>query len=435
MDFALFVLLNFLLLVRPEDLFPPIAGFRLYLATIVVCTVVALPELQRTLTRESLRTRPIAVCVLGMLGATYASFAFRGRFADGLDFCGEFAKVVLFFCLLISVVNTPERLRAYVAWVALFVVGVAAVALVHFFDVVAFPGMDPVKQWEFDPELGEEVLVDRIVSVGLFDDPNDLCVILAFGMMLCVALAMTSRGAFGTLVWLTPLVPMGYACLLTKSRGGMLAILGGVAATAFARFGLKRSVPLLAVALPAILLGAGGRQGDVGTGGGTAHDRLMLWANGLGALFQMPFHIPTGLAPGFYVQEFGLLAHNSYVNAYVELGLLGGGLFLTAFYAAVRRTHTAVRDPDAAPWSKALGPYLFGAVVAYAVGCYSLTRNFHIPTYLVLGLAAAYIHLALPRPDPRDTVDGAWWGRFAVTSVVGLVVLKFATQLLGILGV
>ena len=435
MDFSVFVVLNFLLLVRPEDLFPPIAGFRLYLVTIVVCTVAALPELHRTLNRESLRTRPIAVCVVGMLGATYASFAFRGRFADGLDFCGEFAKVVLFFCLLISVVNTPERLRAYVAWVAVFVNCVMAISLLQLFELIDFPGIEPLRYSEYNPATDQDEMIERIVSVGLFDDPNDLCVILAFGMVLCVALAMTSRGAFGAFVWLVPLVPLGYACMLTKSRGGMLAILGGVAATAFARFGLKRSVPVLAVALPAILLGTGGRQGAVGTGGGTAHDRLMLWANGLGELFRMPFHIPTGLAPGFYVEEFGLVAHNSYVNAYVELGVLGGGLFLAAFYAAVRRTHTAVRDPDAPAWSKALGPYLFGAVVAYAVGCYSLTRNFHIPTYLVLGLAAAYIHLALPRPDPRDAVNGAWWGRFAVTSVVGLVVLKFATQLLGTLGV
>ncbi len=434
MDFALFVFLNFLLLVRPEDLYPPIAGFRLYLATIVVCTVAAVPELHRTLNRDSLRTRPIAVCVLGMLGATFLSFAFRGRFADGLDFCGEFAKVVLFFCLLISVVNTPERLRTYVAWVAVFIFGVMAIALLQHFEWAEFEGIGSVSQWDADPDTGEDVRIERIVSVGLFSDPNDLCVILAFGMALCLGVAMTSRGVLGTLLWLLPLVPMGYACLLTKSRGGVLAILAGIAGTAFARLGWKRSVPFLAVALPGLLLGIGGRQGSVG-GGGTAHERLMLWADGLGELFRMPFHIPTGLAPGFYLEEFGHVAHNSYVNAYVELGVLGGGLFFTAVYLAVRRTHAALRDPAAPPWATALGPYLFGALCAYAVGCYSLTRNFHIPTYLALGLAAAYIQLAVPSPDPRDAVDSAWWTRFAVLSVIGLVSLKYATQLLGILGV
>ncbi len=435
MDFALFVFLNFLLLVRPEDLYPPIAGFRLYLATIVVCTVTALPALQRTLNRETLRSQPIAVCVLGMLGATFLSFAFRGRFADGLDFCGEFAKVVLFFFLLISVVNTPERLRTYVAWVAVFVNGVMAIALLQLLELAEFPGIEPLRYSEYDPATGVDEMMERIVSVGLFSDPNDLCVIVAFGMVLCLGLAVTSRGTVGTLVWLLPLVPMGYACLLTKSRGGVLAILAGIAGTAFAKLGVRRSVPLLALGLPVVLLGIGGRQANIAGGGGTAHERLMLWADGLGELFRMPFHIPTGLAPGFYIEEYGYLAHNSYINAYVELGVLGGGLFFTAMYLAVRRTYTALRDPDAPPWAKAFGPYLFGALFAYAVGCYSLTRNFHIPTYLSFGLAAAYINLALPHPDPRDTVDTAWWTRFAVLAVAGLVLLKYATQLLGILGV
>ncbi len=434
MDFALFVALNFLLLVRPEDLYPPIAGLRLYLAVIVLCTVTALPELQRTLSREGLRTQPIAVCVLAILGATFASFAFRGRLADGLDFCVEFAKVVLFFCLLISVVNTPERLRSYVAWVAAFVNAIAAISLLNFLQVVDFPGMDPLRYSEYDPATGEDVTLERIVNVGLFSDPNDLCVIVAFGMVLCVGLAMTARGAFGTLLWLLPLVPLGYAGLLTSSRGGVLALLGGIAGLAFAKLGLKRSVPVLAVALPALVLGIGGRQGSVG-GGGTAHERLMLWADGLGELFRKPFHIPTGLAPGFYIEELGHVAHNSYVNAYVELGVLGGGLFFTAFYIAARGAYSALRDPDGPPWSRALGPYLFGAFAAYAVGCYSLTRNFHIPTYLVLGLVAAYVTLAAPPPDARHVVDGAWWGRFAVLAVLGLVFLKFATQLLGLAGV
>ena len=253
-------------------------------------------------------------------------------------------------------------------------------------------------------------------------------------MMLCVGLAMTARGAFGTLFWLLLLVPMGYTCLLTTSRGGVLALLGGIAGLAFAKLGLKRSVPFLAVALPALILGIGGRQGSV-VGGGTAHERLMLWADGLGELFRMPFHILTGLAPGFFGDELGHVAHNSYVTAYVELGVLGGGMFCTAFYIAARGAYSALSDPDGPPWSRGLGPYLFGALATHAVGCYSLSRTFHIPTYLVLGLVASYVTLAAPPPDTRHVVDRAWWGRFAVIAVLGLVLLKFATQLLGILGV
>jgi len=434
MDFFSFVLLNFLLLVRPEDLFPPIAGFRLYLIVIIVCTITSIPGLVRTFDRDSIQTRPIVVCVLGLLFATLASFLARGRLFDGLDFTIEFGKVILYFCLLVSVVNTEDRLRSFVRYVALFIVAVAGISLCQHFEVVEFPGLEPVKQWAYDEAAGEEVMIDRVVSVGLFADPNDLCVMIAFGMVLCVGLAMSSQDAIGKLGWLLPLAPLAYTCFLTKSRGGMLAILAGVGGTAFVRLGYRRSIPAVAVAVPILLLGITGRQSGGGNGG-TAHERLMLWAHGLGELFRMPFHLVTGLAPGFYVEEFGQLAHNSYVNAYVELGILGGGFFFGAFYYAIRMSYSAARDAGAPPWAVALGPYLFGAVCAYAVGCYSLTRNFHLPTYLALGLMAAYVNLARPIPDPRYWVDGVWWKRLVVISVVGLVTLKYATQLLGNLGV
>ena len=44
MKFALFLLLNAVLLLRPEELFPEIAGLRLYLLVIVPCTLLSLPR-------------------------------------------------------------------------------------------------------------------------------------------------------------------------------------------------------------------------------------------------------------------------------------------------------------------------------------------------------------------------------------------------------
>jgi putative inorganic carbon (HCO3(-)) transporter len=431
MSYGLFLVLNFLLLVRPEDLYPPIAGLRLYLITIVACTVTALPELQRTLTGDSLRLRPIAVCALALLPASFLSFLVRGRPGDGLDFVTEFGKVVLFFLLLISVINTPERLRNYCGWVALFITCVAGITLLDEEGIVDFEGIAPLSQWSYDAALGQEIRIERVISVGLFSDPNDLCVICAFGLVLCVGMVTTSAGTIAKFAWVFPMAILVYIGYLTKSRGGLMALGAGVGGIILARVGWRKSMPLIAVGVAGMLYGLVGG----GDSRGTSHERLMLWANGLGDLFRMPFHILTGLAPGYYMDEFRLLAHNSYVNAYVETGLIGGGLFLVAFYTAVRTSVDAVRDPDAPDWSRQFGPYLIGAVCSYALGCYSLTRNFHIPTYLVLGIAAAYTHLSQPVPDERYWVTGLWWRRVALLAAGGLVFLKYVTQGLGLLGV
>ena len=62
----------------------------------------------------------------------------------------------------------------------------------------------------------------------------------------------------------------------------------------------------------------------------------MYWADGLGALFSQPIYLPTGLGKGWCVEQLGQVAQNSFIQAYVEFGLLGGGAFLAAFYLGVR---------------------------------------------------------------------------------------------------
>lgn len=434
MDFASFILLNALLFIRPEDLFPEIAGLRLYLITIVICTVASLHGLQYVLSVDALHLRPVALCVLGMLLSTILSFIFRGMIDTGYDFSTEFAKVILYYFLLIALVNSPERLRAFLASLAMFIGATMVISLMNHHGIYEFRGLEPVMQWAYDPETGSERMISRLVSCGLFHDPNDLCVILAFGMVLCVGLAFTAHGPIPKLFWLIPVIPFFYTCTLTHSRGGLLALFAGIAAYGYGRYGLKKSIPALIVVIPAILLAASGRQASIGSSD-TAHERLMMWAYGLGDLFNMPFHIVTGLAPGHYIKEYGLLAHNSFINAYVELGVLGGGFFFAAFFYAFRMIYISYRRPDAPDWAKAIGPFILAAIATYGMGCYSLSRNFHLPTYTALGLATAFASLAQPMPPPDFRVTKQWWKWFAVTAVAGLVLLKYSTQLLGRLGV
>src|SRR4030095_1251123 len=98
MNFVLCLFLNAILLVRSEELFPDIAGLRLYLIVILLCTATSLPRLVELLSPRALCSRPIAVCVLVFFASTIASLLVHGRIEDAfLDFGPEFAKVVLFY--------------------------------------------------------------------------------------------------------------------------------------------------------------------------------------------------------------------------------------------------------------------------------------------------------------------------------------------------
>src|SRR5262249_54560162 len=116
MSFALFILLNAILFIRPEELWPEIAGLRLYLIVMALCLLTTSPKLLAQLSLQSLALRPITVCVLGLLVASAISFMARGRITAAEDFVPEFAKVIAYYLLLVAVVDTPRRFAAFLGW-------------------------------------------------------------------------------------------------------------------------------------------------------------------------------------------------------------------------------------------------------------------------------------------------------------------------------
>src|SRR5204863_8486378 len=74
------------------------------------------------------------------------------------------------------------------------------------------------------------------------------------------------------------------------------------------------------------------------------------------------------------------------------------------------------------PTLKALQPFLLATLVAYCVGMLTLSLWVVTPTYIVLGLAAAYgrMNPCLPAPPPLR-FNASVMGRFAVAGFAFLV--------------
>lgn len=436
MNFVLFLLVNAVLLIRPEELDPSIEGLRLYLLTIVPCVLLSLPRLVRLLSLASLRRRPVAVCVLLFYAATLVSLLVGGEIERAFLNTGpEVGKVILYFFLLIAVVDTQERFRIFVATLIVLIGVLAAIALAQQYGVVKFPTIKPAMQGMVDPNTGEIYSIPRMTSSGIFSDPNDLCLILGLGILSCVYCATNnSLGVVGLVLWLLPIPLFVIALLETHSRGGLLGVLAGGAAYLYSRFGGSKALPLAVVGAVVTLAVIGGRQASI-SGGGTAHERLMLWADGFGALFQQPLSILTGLGPGWFTDNHGLLAHNSFIQAYVELGVFGGGAFLGVFLLGLRLLDRLGRGIDAPKWVIESRHYAFAVLAGYAMGCYSLTRNYIVPTYLVLGIAAVLLEHAAPQLPEKFQVNRDWFTRAVLFAICGLLLIKFATQALGMVGV
>src|SRR5262249_61864391 len=103
MAFWLFLLLNAVLLIRPEELFQgPDQPVRLYLIVMCLCLVAAAPRVAGQLTFRALADRPITACIIGLLGAVVLSLLVRGLWGRAREQGSEVAKVVAYSLLLVA---------------------------------------------------------------------------------------------------------------------------------------------------------------------------------------------------------------------------------------------------------------------------------------------------------------------------------------------
>ena len=425
MNFALFVLLNAVLLIRPEELLPSIAGLRLYLIVIAGCLLTTGSRILEKLRPGELAAQPITVCVLGVWAAGILSQLARGQLGLAADFAGDFGKVVLYYLLLVSVLESVGRVRAFLGWIVVFVVVISTLGLLQYHGVIDNEALRPLERKDYRSELDTEEadVFLQLRGTGIYNDPNDLCLILVTGSLCALYRAVSAGGWIGRLLWLAPIGLFGYAVVLTQSRGGLLGLAVAAFAWAYGRFGWKRTLFLAAALAPAPALLLSGRLADIGLGkGDTAHERFELWSEGLVALMQNPV---TGIGVGEYADVAGLVAHNSFVHAYVEMGLLGGSLFLAAFFLSALGLHRV--KPVWSPPLVLLRPFVFAIVIGYAGGVFSISRNYVVPTYLVLGLAASYFQLVRPSLPLWFRCDGRMAVWMAGLGVVGLLGLKLLT--------
>src|SRR5262249_1160056 len=112
MGFFFFLLVTATLLVRPADHFQELRGVRLYEALILVCFACSFGAVLEQFTLKSLETRPVTVCVLGLLAAIVVSHLGRGKLGSAAEDGFDFFKLLVYYVLLVANVTTTGRLKA-----------------------------------------------------------------------------------------------------------------------------------------------------------------------------------------------------------------------------------------------------------------------------------------------------------------------------------
>jgi hypothetical protein len=398
LGFALFVLVNATLFIRPSEIFGG-ADWSVYEFLIVPCLIASLPAVLKQLQWKSLQLNPGVLAVLGLLPAVLLSHLSHGDIYRARTDAVSFMKTQAYFILLVSLVNTVPRLRRFLALTAVFIVATAGLAVLSYHGVFQLNSEKTLNRADqVDPDTGDVLYIDQLEASGLFSDPNDFSLILVTGLMATTYFAMEKKALHRRAIWLAFLPLLLYALFLTKSRGGFLSFLGASGVFVICRLGWKRGLIAGVFMLPLALALFAGRATniDIGNQNDTAMGRILLWRDGLAFFRANP---AFGIGMGLYGEQADQVAHNSYVHSYAELGFLGGTFFLLAWLSPIFSCRKSQMSPTASPLAFRLQPCVLAIVVGYAVGLFSLSRDYVAPTYLSIGVGCAFCALTCARGE------------------------------------
>lgn len=399
--YLFFLLATFCIILPPTDLISRLDEIPLYEWMISLAALAAVSGIAEKLRPDELYRMPISAALIGMnvaIPLSHLSHAYPGG-AYGSSVM--FLKTTMYFLVLTAVIENWRRLRGLLMTISLGATCTIGLCLVDYHEIVYFPNITHMIQYnELDLDLLAEgeitelelKSVQRMCGMGIFHDPNDVSLLIVAAAVLCWYWMTDRQLGVARWLWIVPIGILLAGLVDTRSRGGLLALFAAAGTLAVVRYrawGACAVVIFAVVSLPII----GGRQAEIDLADGTGQERIQLWSEAMAEL-KSP-SLLFGIGQGNFAELAGYVAHNSFVHAYVELGLFGGtfffGMFLFAAMALWRACRLGPQIP--APELSRLVPAMLAILIAWMTGLFSLSRCYVVSTYLMLGMSAATIRL------------------------------------------
>jgi len=296
--FATTLIYTVLLITRPHEFVPALAEVSLLQPVLLAAFGVWLFIPDKGAELAQFRIIPIfLVCV-------WLSLGFGGWWGGIVPALERLVPPILLFVILTGCVRSVRELRQYS-----FVIIVCASILVLHGHLQRTTGSG----W-----TGQPMIQGRITYSGIFNDPNDMGLLIVLAIALSIFHLRSPHGTFvrillyGSVGWLL------YGVYLTDSRGTMLSVLVVLGLEVWRSYGKTLVMVGAACAIPVLL--AFTRLAELDAEEASAGNRVDAWYEGIQMLIDNPIF---GVGWGMFSDYHTLTAHNSFVLAMAELGMLG----------------------------------------------------------------------------------------------------------------
>ncbi len=260
----------------------------------------------------------------------------------------------------------------------------------------------------------------RVRWRGQLEDPNELSVFIGAIIPLLFAIALpapgrTQSGARKALLTVVTLVVIGtglYAVILSQSRGGQLVVATVFGFYFVSRLGKKGLLAAMVLALPVLLLG--GR--DDAEADASSTERLELLYEGVSLVFAHPLRgVGIDRFPDQVQSPLHLTAHNSYLLAAAEIGFPGFFFWLGLLWASFKVPLTALRTASLSPEIRSVAMALVVSFVGVAIGIFFLSFTFKQLLFVWFGLAGSFYGI-VRQADPTVKVNVGWKDCFGIAA-------------------
>jgi O-antigen ligase len=388
--YASLIVYVLLLFIRPWDWVPAMLNW--HIMTVVTGVAIFTTLLEMVNREWHFKDAPQNWLVLGFFVAVVASnlFCFQRPFyfaGTKLAFT-EFGKIILLY-FLISI--NLRSLRQVKGFIAVVIIGCLFMAIHGILQIHTGSGFG--SQLESLPLFVPQTQDYRIRAFGAWADPNDLAQALVMVLPFLISgIHRPGVAAPRRLVSLVLAGVIGYGIFLTGSRDGWLALAVMTIAYFLLNFRVKKIAVVFGVlALLGLMIVAPSRVHSGSTIDESARGRLVAWAAGNTMLKMSPIF---GVGKGGFEEysEHGLIAHNSFVQCWAELGLFGYFWWLGMLFASVKDSYALGKersdDPEKGEMGR-LARVLLASWIGFLASALFLTRTYTAELFILIGLVAA----------------------------------------------
>ena len=425
MTFFLILLSIVLIIIRPQDYVPGLQESSIVNFALIGTSLFWLAGERQKLDFPQV---PILVAFVACLAISVLRTDGAGDVWDDLM---KFLPSLMLFVFIATVATTKSRITTVMDLIAVCALIIAIHSIQQYRNGVGWTGLEVLIEHD----------IKRIRYLGIFNDPNDLGLLLVTSLPIIFYWLEKEVSVPIKAVYFCALGVLMYGIYLTNSRGPMMATGAILLLMFWRRFGSMKAIILGGLGGTAAL-GVSSRLSTLEVGEESAWERVYAWDEGIYMMLDSPLF---GVGYLNFDQLYYLTAHNSLILVLAETGLIGYTLWFT-FVGSIAillwgliglqktvSTET-MNDTDISAWEdyQAIGWALFLSLIAYFITGFFLSQSYIVYVFIIYGLILGYYHLGRDEFEmvPKQVLGISEFSKWIIYSSISVISLFVMVKVL-----